>query len=81
MCFNLFLFFFMRNLWLRIKYPLFADLDCLPDRLFCLVQQQSVYQKRAVRNAADGTCDDRAVRRGRLSDIWFINVDNTVLGG
>ena len=40
--------------------------------LFCLVLQQSVYQKRDVRNAADGTCDDRAVRRGRLSDIRFV---------
>ena len=33
---------------------------------------QPVYQKRDVRNAADGTCDDRAVRRGRLSDIRFV---------
>ena len=64
--------FFMRNLWLWIKCPLLSDLDCLPDRLFCLVLQQSVYQKRDVRNAADGTCDDRAVRRGRLSDIRFV---------
>ena len=56
--------FFMRNLWLWIKCPLLSDLDCLPDRLFCLVLQQSVYQKRDVRNAADDPCDDRTGRRG-----------------
>ena len=54
----------MRNLWLWIKCPLLSDLDCLPDRLFCLVLQQSVYQKRDVRNAADDSCDDRTGRRG-----------------
>ena len=72
MCFNLFLFFFYEKFVVVIKCPLLSDLDCLPDRLFCLVLQQSVYQKRDVRNAADGTCDDRAVRRGRLSDIRFV---------
>ena len=36
----------------------------LQDNLYCLVLQQSVYQKRDVRNAADDPCDDRTGRRG-----------------